>query len=259
VKLEPPPPARLAELLAGSARAVALTGAGVSVPSGIPDFRSPGSGLWAEVDPRTVAHIDAFRRDPDSFWAFYGRRFAVLHDKQPNGAHRALAELERRGLLQGVVTQNIDRLHRRAGSDRVIEIHGSIDRSMCPSCGAEATLEEVLGLLAGTAGAPPCPVCGSSLKPGVVLFGELLPHDAITAAQSLASRADLIVCVGSSLEVHPAAGLPELTLRGGGRVALVTQGETPYDAVAEVKLDGDVEEELGAVMSALDRAPRPRG
>jgi NAD-dependent deacetylase len=232
---------------------VALTGAGVSVPSGIPDFRSPQSGLWAQTDPRTVAHIDAFRRDPESFWEFYGRRFALLHDKPPNGAHLALAELERRGLLRALVTQNIDRLHRLAGSARVIELHGSIERSVCPGCGAEATLEEVLELLASASGAPPCPACAAALKPGVVLFGELLPYDAITEAQSLAARADLILCVGSSLEVHPAAGLPELTLRGGGRVALVTQGETPYDDRAEVKLDGDVEAELAAVMAALDR------
>lgn len=250
---EAPGAVRLAELVACSHATIALTGAGVSVPSGIPDFRSPQSGLWARVDPRTVAHIDAFRRDPDSFWEFYGRRFAMLHDKRPNGAHLALAELERRGLLRAVVTQNIDRLHRLAGSARVIEVHGSIERSLCPACGAEATLEKVLRLLAGTRGAPPCPSCGSALKPGVVLFGELLPYDAIAEAQVLASRADLILCVGSSLEVHPVAALPELTLRGGGRVAVITQGETPYDDQAEVKLDGDVDEELAAVMTALDR------
>jgi NAD-dependent deacetylase len=246
---------RLAALLADSRRAVALTGAGVSVPSGIPDFRSPGSGLWAAVDPREVAHVNAFRRDPDRFWAFYGRRFALLHDKRPNGAHRALAELERQGRLRAVLTQNIDRLHRLAGSERVIELHGSIERSVCPRCGREASLAEVLELLAHGAGAPRCAACGGPLKPGVVLFGELLPEAAFAEAEELAAQADLMLCVGSSLEVFPVAGLPELTLGAGGRVALVTQGQTPYDAAAVVKLTGDVEGELTAVMRALAGSP----
>lgn len=247
------PAAALAELLATSRRAVALTGAGVSVPSGIPDFRSPESGLWARVDPREVAHIDAFRRDPDTFWGFYGRRFASLHDKEPNAAHRALAELERRGLLRALITQNIDRLHRRAGSKKVIEVHGSIERSSCPRCGSEVSLAEVLELLAACDGAPPCPTCLGPLKPGVVLFGEWLPAAAWAEAERLACEADLIVCVGSSLEVHPVAGLPEATLAGGGRLALVTQGRTPYDAQAAVKLGGDVAEEMADVLSALEQ------
>ena len=241
----------LARLLEGASSAVALTGAGVSVPSGILDFRSPQTGLWANLDPREVAHIDAFHRDPDTFWAFYGRRFALLHDKQPNAAHLALAELERRGLLRGVITQNIDRLHRAAGSERVVEVHGSIEWSVCLRCRAEVGLSRVLELLAEQEGAPPCPVCGSPLKPGVVLFGELLPVGAIAEAQRLAAQADLMLCVGSSLEVHPAAGLPDLCLRAGGRLALVTMGETRYDAMAEVRLRGDVADELEGVMAAL--------
>lgn len=247
------PAATLAELLATSHSAVALTGAGVSVPSGIPDFRSPESGLWANVDPREVAHIDAFHRDPDSFWAFYGQRFAWLQDKQPNAAHHALAELERRGLLCGVITQNIDRLHRRAGSRNVIEVHGSIDRSACLRCGTEVGLDEVLELLAARDGAPPCPTCLSPLKPGVVLFGEWLPEAAWSEAERLAAAADLIVCIGSSLEVYPVAGLPEATLAAGGLLALVTQGETSYDGQVAVKLGGDVAEELSAVLAALER------
>jgi NAD-dependent deacetylase len=245
---------RLAALLASASRAVALTGAGVSVPSGIPDFRSPGTGLWERVDPREVAHLDAFRRDPDAFWGFYGRRFALLHDKAPNGAHLALAEWERRGLLDGVITQNIDRLHRAAGSRRVVELHGSIERSSCSECGEERTLAEVLDLLAAAEGAPRCARCGGPLRPGVVLFGELLPLGPFAEAEELAARADLMVCVGSSLEVHPAAALPELCLRTGGRLVIVTQGPTPYDADAELRLEGDVEEELEHVTRALARS-----
>ena len=238
---------RLAELLSGAKCAVVLTGAGVSVPSGIPDFRSPGTGLWENVDPMEVAHIDAWRDDPDRFWSFYRARFASLVDKEPNEAHFALAELERRGLVRGVITQNVDRLHRRAGSERVIEVHGSIEYSVCMECQGKVSLERVLA----SEGTPECPSCVTPLKPDVVLFGEMLPERAMSEAQTLALEADLMLCVGSSLEVYPVAGLPAMTHGGGGRIALVTQGPTPYDSDAEVKLDGDVVEELRAVLAAL--------
>jgi NAD-dependent deacetylase len=244
--------ARLADLIARSERTVALTGAGVSVPSGIPDFRTPGSGLWSNVNPMEVAHIDAFHRDPDRFWRFYGERFASLHDRRPNPAHEALAELERRGLLRGVITQNIDRLHRLAGSRRVVEVHGSIDRSVCLDCGVEVGLEGVLELLSQRQGAPSCERCGRPLKPDVVLFGELLPEAAVAEAQALAADADLMLCIGSSLEVYPVAALPEVTLGHGGSLAIVTQGGTTYDDRAAVRLTGDVAEELEAVIAELD-------
>jgi NAD-dependent deacetylase len=240
---------RLAELLRGARNAVVLTGAGVSVPSGIPDFRTPGTGLWEKVDPMEVAHIDSWRRDPDRFWSFYGDRFASLVDKQPNEAHLALAELERRGLIRAVITQNIDRLHRLAGTERLIEVHGSIEWSVCLECGDRVGIERVIELLG--AGAPGCPGCSAPLKPDVVLFGELLPDRAMAEAQTLALDADLMVCVGSSLEVYPVAGLPAMARGSGGRLALVTQGRTPYDADADVKLEGDVVEELRAVLNAL--------
>ena len=243
---------RLAGLLRSAERAVVLTGAGVSVPSGIPDFRSPGTGLWENVNPMEVAHIDVFRRQPDRFWAFYGERFSSLRDKQPNAAHEVLAELERRGLIRGVVTQNVDTLHRRAGSRNVIEVHGSIEQSVCPECGCRVPVERVLELLAAAPGAPECAACIAPLKPDVVLFGEMLPEQAMADAYALAAEADLMLCVGSSLEVHPVASLPAVTLENGGRLAIVTQGPTPYDHEAEVSLRGDVVEELEAVLAALD-------
>ena len=243
--------ARVAELLREARSAVVLSGAGISVPSGIPDFRSPGTGLWENVDPMEVAHINAWRRDPDRFWSFYGRRFASLTDKQPNEAHLALAELERRGLVRGVITQNIDRLHRIAGTRRLVEVHGSIEWSVCPECGGRTALEHVIELLAAADGAPECPACVAPLKPDVVLFGELLPEAALAEAHELALEADLMLCVGSSLEVHPVAGLPATTLAAGGRMVLVTQGPTPYDGDAEVKLDGVVVDELRGVLAAL--------
>jgi NAD-dependent deacetylase len=242
---------QVADLLRESERAVVLTGAGISVPSGIPDFRSPGTGLWENVDPMEVAHIDAWRRDPDRFWSFYGQRFASLVDKQPNDAHHAIAELERRGLVRAVITQNIDRLHRLAGTKRLIEVHGSIDQSVCLQCGGKVSIARVVELLDAGDGAPLCESCVLPLKPDVVLFGELLPEAALSEAQSLALKADLMLCVGSSLEVYPVAGLPAMVHGAGGRLVLITQGPTPYDADAEVKLDGDVVTELSAVLAAL--------
>ena len=241
----------VADLLRESERAVVLTGAGISVPSGIPDFRSPGTGLWENVDPMEVAHIDAWRRDPDRFWNFYSQRFVSLIDKRPNEAHLALAELERRGLVRAVITQNIDRLHRLAGSERLIEVHGSIDRSVCMECGGKVSLDRVVKLLEADDGAPLCEACVAPLKPDVVLFGELLSERALSEAQQLAMDADLMICVGSSLEVYPVAGLPAMTHGAGGRLVLITQGPTPYDSDAEVKLDGDVVGELNAVLAAL--------
>ncbi len=228
-----------------------LTGAGISVPSGIPDFRTPGTGLWENVDPMEVAHIDAWRRDPDRFWQFYGQRFASLVDKVPNAAHAAVAELERLGRVRAVITQNIDRLHRAAGTERLIEVHGSIEWSVCPECGGKQPLERVVELLGDASSAPECPACIAPLKPDVVLFGEMLPEAALLEAQSLCSEADLLLCIGSSLEVYPVAALPGVTLRAGGQVALVTAGPTPYDGDAVVKLDGDVVDELEAVLDAL--------
>jgi NAD-dependent deacetylase len=242
----------LAELIRASERTVVLTGAGISVPSGIPDFRTPGTGLWEKVDPMEVAHIDVFKSQPDRFWHFYSQRFAVLGEKEPNAAHLALAELERLELVDAVITQNIDRLHRRAGSQNVIEVHGSIDTCSCPSCGARVELERVLEILAAHPGAPECSACIAPLKPDVVLFGELLPDQALHDSYAYASSADLLIGIGSSLEVYPVASLPRVTLDGGGRVALITQGPTPYDADAEVKLSGDVVAELDALLDVLD-------
>jgi len=242
---------RLADLVRAAGSVVALTGAGISVPSGIPDFRSPGTGLWEKVDPMEVAHIDVFRREPERFWRFYGDRFQSLRDKRPNGAHAVLAELERRGLLDGVITQNIDGLHAAAGTRKLVEVHGSIRSSSCPPCGAVHPLDDVRARqAAGGDGVPRCD-CGAALKPDVVLFGEYLPEEALERAAELARGAGLMLCIGSSLEVYPVAQLPCLTLRAGGEVAIVTQGPTPLDHQAAVKLDGDVVEELQGVLEAL--------
>lgn len=246
----------LARRLRESSCTVALTGAGISVPSGIPDFRTPGTRLWENVDPMEVAHIDAFHRDTARFWEFYRPRFGTLADKEPNDAHRALADLEHRGLLEGVVTQNIDRLHRKAGTENLVEVHGSIETSSCTSCGSSWTLEAVAALF-DEDGIATCTACMGKVKPDVVLFGELLPEAAMDEARRLAQEADLLLCVGSSLEVYPVAGLPQLTLESGGRVAIITQGPTPYDADATVRLHGDVVDELTGVLAALNAELQP--
>ena len=242
--------AALAELVRSAGTVVALTGAGISVPSGIPDFRTPGTGIWENVDPMEVAHIDAFRSDPARFWRFYRPRLAGLGGVDPNPAHEALAELERRGLLEGVITQNIDMLHTRAGSEQVVEVHGSIRTASCQACDASYELKAVEGLF-DEDGVAVCAACTSLVKPDVVLFGEFLPAEAMARAEELAERADLLLCVGSSLEVYPVAGLPSVTLRRGGALAIVTQGPTPYDEAAAVRLEGDVADELPAVLAAL--------
>jgi NAD-dependent deacetylase len=243
--------ARVAELIRGAGSVVALTGAGISVPSGIPDFRTPGTGLWENVDPMEMAHIDVFRRDPERFWHFYGHRFQTLEDKEPNGAHRALARLEDAGLVGAVITQNIDRLHAKAGSRDLVEVHGSIARSSCQTCQARYPLGDVRARQAADpAGIPRCD-CGQPLKPDVVLFGEYLPVAALTRAEHLAAEADLMLCIGSSLEVYPVAQLPQITLDTGGQLAIITQGPTPYDRRAAARCGGDVEAEMDEVLATL--------
>jgi NAD-dependent deacetylase len=243
---------RLAKSISAAGSVVALTGAGVSVPSGIPDFRSPGTGLWERVNPMEVAHIDVFQEDPERFWSFYGQRFAALEDKQPNAVHRALVELEAAGLLDAVITQNIDMLHRRAGTRELVEVHGSIEFCVCLQCGARVTLAQARERLAADQhGVPRCERCSVPLKPDVVLFGEMLPTAAIDRAQALCASADVLMCIGSSLEVQPVASLPLLTKRAGGVIAIITQGPTPLDGLASVRLHGDLEDEMAALSEAL--------
>jgi NAD-dependent protein deacetylase/lipoamidase len=239
----------LAALIGERQPCVALTGAGVSTESGIPDFRS-ASGLWAEFDPLEYGSLAAFRRDPVKVWQFYAPRYALLTTAEPNAAHLALAELEVLGLLEAVITQNIDLLHARAGTRELVEVHGSIRTSSCPGCGARYELDEVLELLDGSA-APRCPSCTEVLKPDVVFFGELLPAAAIDRAFELAREAALMLVVGSTLEVHPVAGLPLETLGSGGALAIVNKGPTALDRRADLRIEGSSGDVLGRVVAAL--------
>lgn len=237
---------RLAELIRENRPCVVLTGAGISTESGIPDFRSP-TGIWTRYDPMEYATIDAFLADPAKVWDFYGRRLQVLGGAEPNDGHRALAELEDRGRIQAVITQNIDRLHERAGSRALVEVHGSIRTSSCLDCGTVVPVERVVELLP----VPQCPACGRVLKPDVVMFGELLPAAQIARAEQLARGAGVLLVVGSSLEVHPVAGLPLETLARGGRLAIVNRGTTPLDRRASVVIDAGAGETLRLLAERL--------
>jgi NAD-dependent protein deacetylase/lipoamidase len=247
--------ARLAELVESRPPCVVLTGAGISTESGIPDFRS-AEGIWAKYDPFEVAHVDALRRDPAGVWEFYALRLDALADAGPNDGHRALAELEERGWIRAIVTQNVDGLHQRAGSQEVVEVHGSLREAECVRCGVHVPMADALGQLP----LPACRECGEVLKPGVVMFGELLPARAIERAQQLASEAGLLLVVGSSLEVHPVAALPGETLTAGGALAIVNRGGTAWDSRAELVIDAGAGEVLCAVAAALGKveADRPR-
>ena len=235
----------LAALIRDRQPCVVLTGAGVSTESGIPDFRS-ATGIWAEVDPYQVASIQAFRRDPERVWTFYRERIHMLRDARPNAAHEALAELERRGLVEAVVTQNIDMLHSRAGSQDVVEVHGSIRSAQCLACLWTEPADEVLAQLE-VSPTPSCSQCGEVLKPGVVLFGELLPAAAMERATQLARGARLVLVVGSSLEVWPVAGLP----LEAPAFAIVNRGPTALDDRALLKVDAGAGETLSAALEAL--------
>jgi NAD-dependent deacetylase len=239
----------LAALIRENQPCVALTGAGISTESGIPDFRSP-TGIWADFDPLEYATLGAFRDDPEKVWSFYAPRFSMLTDAEPNAAHRALAELESYGLVRAVITQNIDLLHERAGSRDVVEVHGSIRTSTCLACGASYKLDAVLQLLEETS-PPCCTACGAVVKPDVVFFDELLPEQAIDRAYELAREARLLLVVGSSLEVWPVAELPLVTLAAGGQVAVVNKGPTSVDDQAVLKIDADAGEVLSTALARL--------
>lgn len=242
-----------ADLLRGARRAVALTGAGVSTESGLPDFRS-SDGLWAGVDPSEVASRSALERHPEAFFAFYRERLARLAAASPNPAHRALAALERAGCLRAIITQNIDGLHQAAGSRAVVEIHGNLREAVCLGCGATGSIEPLrAALAAGTL--PRCGRCGGLLKPNVVLFEDPMPEAPWQAACEAARACDLMLVVGSSLQVTPAAYLPSYALEAGARLVIVNREETPYDAAAAVTIRGDAGTVLPAVAAALGLAP----
>lgn len=229
----------------------ALTGAGISTPSGIPDFRSPVTGLWSQSDPMEIASIWGFRDQPQRFYEWFRRLTGEIVVARPNPAHHALADLEKMGKLFSVITQNIDHLHQRVGSSHVLELHGHLRTLTCLRCRFQDAAESYLHRFVNTGALPVCPACGSVLKPDVVLFGEPLSESILIAAQEEALRCDLMLVVGSSLEVMPAADLPPLAVRRGARLLIVNRGTTPCDHLADVVLNGDVAQVLPALVKQL--------
>ncbi|TMF50839.1 MAG: NAD-dependent deacylase [Chloroflexi bacterium] len=228
---------RAAALLAAAHHAVALTGAGVSAESGIPTFRGEG-GLWTKYDPVKVSSIDSFLADPASYWRVSKERGAVALSARPNAGHQALAAMEAAGHLVAVVTQNTDGLHQVSGSRRVIELHGSGRTVQCLECGKLEPRAEVQARLEVEM-PPRCPNCGGTfLKPTVVLFGEPMPTDAINEAFDLARQADVMLVVGSSLVVYPAADVPLVAIQSGARLIVINAEPTPFDRFASVVIHG---------------------
>lgn len=228
------------ELLQHARHAVALTGAGISTPSGIPDFRSPSSGLWERHEPMLVATIYAFRRRPQDFYEWMHPLAGLIMAARPNAAHVALAELEAHGPLRAVITQNIDMLHHVAGSQNVYEVHGHLRQATCIACFDEVDAEELLTTFVETAEVPRCSKCGGVMKPNVTLFGELPPIHTLKNAERAALACDLMLVAGTSLEVLPVGELPELAKQTGAELIIVNQSETHVDEMADVVIRGDV-------------------
>ncbi|CCC81634.1 NAD-dependent protein deacetylase [Thermoproteus tenax] len=237
----------VADLLNRSNCAVALTGAGVSTPSGIPDFRGP-QGLWRRIDPRRF-EIAYFYAHPGEVWRLFVDTFLAQAEAKPNPAHLALAELEAKGKICAVITQNVDGLHQRAGSKRVIELHGSLRYAVCTSCGARFPLSEVLK--GPIDDAPRCRVCGGVLKPDVVFFGEPLPYEALQDAMMLAELSDVFMAIGTSLAVAPANRLPLIAKRKGAKLVIINQDPTELDEFADIIIRGKVEEILPRIAELI--------
>jgi NAD-dependent deacetylase len=247
------------DLLGKAGHAVALTGAGISTPSGIPDYRSPKSGLWEkEADMMEVASIYGFRHRPQAFYDWLRPLLEMIRAAQPNPAHIALAQMEAAGRLQAVITQNIDLLHGRAGSSKLYEVHGHLREVVCPACHHVLPAEPILDAFMTTGKTPHCARCHHIMKPNVVLFGELLPWKTMKAAQTHARAADLMLVAGSSLEVAPAGDLPELALENGARLIIINFMETHLDSRADVVIRADLADVLPRLARPfLPTTPQP--
>ncbi len=235
-------------ILKQSKHAIVFTGAGISTPSGIPDFRSTNTGLWQKNDPMLVASATAFKNHPDRFYRWLQPLLLASSQAQPNPAHQAIAALERNGCVKAVITQNIDNLHQKAGSINVIELHGTMEFFHCPAChkpasDSHAIMEEILaGLI------PYCNHCGAIIKPDITLYEEPLPMQAWQDANEEVTKADVMLIAGSSLEVIPASSLPYDAHQGGSKIIIVNYSHTYLDPLADVVINGDVAEVLPKIL-----------
>ncbi len=241
---------KAAELIANAHNIVALTGAGISTPSGIPDFRSPDSGVWEKSNPMKVASIYGFRQNPQDFYDWIRPLADLLFKAEPNPAHRALARLEQQGKLKTVITQNIDNLHQKAGSNIVFELHGHLRAFTCLKCQQNEEAGSIINKFMQD-GQTPIHHCGGVLKPDVILFGEELPMQEFVSAKLTLEQADLVIVTGSSLEVAPAAGLPSVALRHGAKLIIINDQPTYLDSQADIVIRGDVAEVLPQIVESV--------
>ncbi|MBZ0305362.1 MAG: NAD-dependent deacylase [Anaerolineae bacterium] len=243
---------RSALYIQNASKGVAFTGAGISTPSGIPDFRSHESGLWNSVDAMAVASIWGFRQNPSAFYDWIYPLTEVIMNAQPNAAHYALARFEAMGNLRAVITQNMDMLHTRAGSKTVYELHGHLREATCIHCFTVYPAEPIIQQFLKDHQVPHCRKCGEVLKPNVILFGEQLPIQQLIASQNAARQADLVIVVGSSLEVAPASDIPILAKRNGAKLIIINLEPTPLDSSADVVIHDDASVVLPAILSYLE-------
>jgi NAD-dependent deacetylase len=240
---------RAREILAGSAAVTAFTGAGISTASGVPDFRSPG-GIWSRYRP---VPFDEFVADPEArrrYWVYKKETWGDFAQARPNPAHHALARMEEEGRLRAVVTQNIDGLHQAAGSRNVLELHGTNRRVECIRCHADWPAEVIHARLGEACEVPQCDHCGGILKAATVSFGQALPAAVLAAAFEVATTSDLLLVIGSSLVVHPAASIPLAAAEAGARLVIVNREPTPLDGLAEVVLREPIEQVMPALHPA---------
>ncbi len=231
-----------ADIIREHEKEVVLTGAGISTPSGIPDFRSPDSGLWEKYDPFEVASLSSFRYNPEKFFAWMRSLAMNMRNAQPNPAHFGLARLEQAGYIKTIITQNIDELHQRAGSKNVLEVHGSLGTLTCTSCYRQVQSSSYVEAYLDRGEIPHCPECGQLLKPDIVLFGEQLPARTWLKAVEASKTCDLMIVAGSSLEVLPVAGLPMRAIENGAHLIIINHSNTYLDVRADVVFHEDVAE-----------------
>ena len=240
-----------ADLLLSSENAVALTGAGISTESGIPDYRSPGTGLWEKMD-QSVVSLEGFKRNPSKYYEYAIGLHPIRQAARPNSAHILLAGLEQKGILKGVITQNVDGLHQDAGSGEVHELHGSLRQVVCLSCSSLHSMDEAMERVVSGENPPLCPGCGGVLKPNAVFFGEMLPTIPWQKSLELSRKADLFIAIGSSLQVSPANTLPDIALQAGARLVILNLMPTPFDTDAALVIQEKIGEFSSAVTSILD-------
>jgi NAD-dependent deacetylase len=248
------------ELIKQSHKTVTLTGAGISTNSGIPDFRSPGTGLWQHVEPMEVASLSAFRHDPERFYEWFHPLAVIMFSAQPNPAHVALAKLQAAGYISEIITQNIDGLHTKAGAEHVLEVHGTLRTLSCTNCYHQVPFTAILDDYLQRYCVPRCPECGSILKPDIILYEEQLPVKTWIKAEEACKHCELLIVIGTSLEVMPSAKLPILAVEHGSRLVIINNSPTFMDVRADLVIHADISEILSQVVEeALQTGYIPQG